>query len=91
MWPTRPPRETEYPSTSWMTKSTTNSSTTRHSSMISPGATRVSSGLWFGFRRMPCHAKEPLGQTTAGGFGAGGRRRTPYLQALICEGELGEL
>ena len=40
----------------------TNSSMKRHSSMMSPGATRVSSSLCFALRRMPCHAKESLGQ-----------------------------
>ena len=30
--------------------------------MMHPGATRGSSGSCFGFRRMPCRAKEPLGQ-----------------------------
>ena len=45
-----------------MLSGTTSSSMKKRSSTIRPGATRVSSGLCFGFRRMPCHAKEPLGQ-----------------------------
>ena len=55
----------------------------KRSSTIRPGATRVSSGLCFGFRRMPCHAKEPLGQgffDTAGIFGAGRAGQLPVAE-----------